>query len=649
MLSPNPIGGLSFRLAAVLICTTCLFYMAVMRSYNKKRLRGRLFVVLLVLTLIDCFTGITSTLISYTAVPYDVKNIVTYVCKFIYYLTHMAFTPVIAIYIMIVSDVFHFLNKVTLTVFVMPFLLLELAVLTNPFTGFIFSQSDNLYYSRGRGVYIAYTISAIYVLFCAFLMVKYWRNIGRIQMIALFYFLGIALIGTLVQMIFPEIVCELMAEALGLMGVLVMIERDDYRLDYKTRANNRASLIHDLKSYIEYGRHFYIICVRIDNAEIYRRIMGSDVYDFILAKGADYIRATDPRYEIYRTTAGNFFMLCPEASEADVDKIISKLGERLDRGFSSMAGPSDVKARILCGRCPEDFQDVDDILLLADTEIQDTSKIVFKGKDLDFIIRKVEVERAIVRGLNGDSFEVKYQPVYVKETGAVLCAEALLTLNDELLGEIEFPEFMKVSEETGFVEELEYRMIDSVCEFIKDGIEVGNLNLDVIIVHIMSVQVLKTDLVERVRKSVEKHGIDPSKIVFSISDNIALQVQDVLVNILEEFEKIGVKCALSNHNSGLVGISNNMLDKIIGVSIDIRRYYESTDVEQADVILKNRIEMIRQLGKTVIINGIDSEKYFVMLKEQPVDLMFGDYLSRRVDKHELAQLAGHKALTPSDE
>jgi EAL domain-containing protein (putative c-di-GMP-specific phosphodiesterase class I) len=92
-----------------------------------------------------------------------------------------------------------------------------------------------------------------------------------------------------------------------------------------------------------------------------------------------------------------------------------------------------------------------------------------------------------------------------------------------------------------------------------------------------------------------------------------------------------------------------MLDKIIGVSIDIRRYFESTDVEQADVILKNRIEMIRQLGKTVIINGIDSEKYFVMLKEQPVDLMFGDYLSRRVDKHELAQLAGHKALTPSEE
>ena len=54
----NPIGALSFRTAALIICITCIFYTAVMKRETKKRLRSRLFFAALIITLFDCVTGI---------------------------------------------------------------------------------------------------------------------------------------------------------------------------------------------------------------------------------------------------------------------------------------------------------------------------------------------------------------------------------------------------------------------------------------------------------------------------------------------------------------------------------------------------------------------------------------------------------------
>ncbi len=644
MISPNPIGGLSFRIAALLVSITCIFYTAVMRSTNRKRLRGRLFLVLLVLTVICCCTGIATTIASLTDLPMRTKDTIAYVGKFIYYIAHMAFVPLFAIYITIVCEVFHKFSKFTFTLFILPFLLLELGVLTNPLTGFIFAKYDYLYYSRGVGVYVAYAISGLYVIFCIVLLGIYWRAMNRLQKVAMFYFLGLALIGTVIQMLIPEIVSELLAESLGLMGIMIMIERDDYRLDYNTHANNRSVLLHDLKNLLFFKRHFYTICVRIENAELYRRVIGSEGYDEIMSKGADFLKAAAPRHEVYRTTGGNFFILCPETSESEIETIIGTIADRIKNGFGTHSGGANILARVLCAKCPEELSDVEDILLLADTDIEDNEKILFRGSDLDFLLRKIEVQKAIVRGLNGDSFKVMYLPVYKKSTKRVFSAEALLTLKDSVLGEVEFRDFMAVSNETGFVEELEYRMIESVFKYLKNGIIRGYVDLRLIAIHIMSVQVLKPELIEKVRSCLRLYQVDPSYITFSVSDSIAIQGQGILETIIDEFEKMGIEFVMANNDMGLLGLNPQVIDRFNGVTIDARRFYDNFDDEQADIILRNRITMIKELNKTVIIRGIQNEDYYNLIKDLPADYLAGDYLSPRVSKNELQVKFWHKEI-----
>ncbi len=641
MIRDNSISEMSFTIAAILICITCLFYTAVMRGTSKKILRSRLFIVLIIITLIDCFTGVITEIVYATNMSEHVKFVIAYVCKMTYYLTHFALIPIYSLYIIIVCDVLHHFSKKGLVLLFVPFIYLELAALTNPWTGFIFVYDSNLEFYRGEGVSGAYLISGLYALLCGFLLLKYWQSMNKLQKIAMFYFMGLAVLGTVIQMLFPNVVCELMAESLGLMGLMIMIERDDYRLDYMTHANNRVAFVHDINVYYEFKRKFYMICVRIPNSETYRRVMGYEAYDNTLREIADFLKNIKHYYDVYRTTGGNFYMLCPDSQENEIYGILDQIENRFKQSFNVQGGNVSIMAKILCAKCPDEINSSNDAILFAESELEDIEKTVLKGKDLDFLMRKIDIEKAIVRGMAGETFRVFYQPVYDKDTKRISSAEALLTLNDVELGEVPFSEFLSVAEEAGFVAELEHRMIESVCKFISGGVEHSGMNVKTIVIHIMSVQVLQPELTEKVRLYIRKYRVNPSILVFDVSDTIVIQAQEVLGMIIDDFKKMGIHFVLVNNDSGFLGIHHSIVDKFDGVAINIDKHFAYSDNEQSDIILKNRSAMIRQLGKLLILSSINTKEQYKRTEDVIADCIVGDYLCKMVSKNELQNKFWH--------
>ncbi len=631
----DPAGSVSFRIAAAIICITCIFYSAVMRSLNRERLRGRLFMLLLVITLVDSLTGVFTIFGKMAGFSYRAQFILEYLMNYIYYCTHMMVAPVFWMYITVVCDIYYRFTRRVLLRRVLPFILLEIAVFSNPLTHFIFVPGDNLTFSRGIGIYVAYFISGLYLLFCFYLIARYWRTMNFLQKNAMFYFLGLALVGTVIQMLFINIKSELICEALGLMGIMIMIERDEYRLDYKTRSYNRGALVIDLRNLLETGRHFYVICVRVINTELYRRVIGYANFDMVTVQMADFLLDIDKNYDVYRTTGGQFFIICKDVDEQQVDRALDMIEERLEKSFDTTAGPTDIKAKVLCAKCPEEFSSPNDILLLQDANVDDTDRIVLKGKDIGFLFRRIDVENAIVRSINNDTFRVMYQPVYDKETLRIKAAEALLTLKDAELGEVSFAEFMSVAEDTGFGEELEYRMIESVFKFIKGGVMKSDMNISAIVLHIMSVKVIKAELVDKVKEYLSEYGIDPRLIVFDVSDIIAVQAQEELGYIIEEFEKLNIRFMLVNNDTGFLGLSHNIIDRLNGIVINVNRVADNDDEEQREIIVRNRIAMVRQLGKEVMLSGIDDRKTYDLARDKVVNSIMGDYLGKPVTKNEL--------------
>ena len=192
-------------------------------------------------------------------------------------------------------------------------------------------------------------------------------------------------------------------------------------------------------------------------------------------------------------------------------------------------------------------------------------------------------------------------------------------------------EFFKMLVDIGFKEiEIGFPAAsETEYEFARTLIEKNMIPDDV------TVQVLTQDLVDKVSACIKKYSIDPGMLRLSVSDTIATQAQDVLGYIIDEFNKIGIRFILFNLDSGFLGLDVTTIDKFDGINVDVKRHFDSVDIVQGEAILRNKVNMVSQLGKKVILSGIDSKELYESIKDVNADFVIGDYLSPVVTKNEL--------------
>jgi EAL domain-containing protein (putative c-di-GMP-specific phosphodiesterase class I) len=166
---------------------------------------------------------------------------------------------------------------------------------------------------------------------------------------------------------------------------------------------------------------------------------------------------------------------------------------------------------------------------------------------------------------------------------------------------------------------------------------VDHLDIKAFIVHIMSVQVLKHDFVEKVENCIQKYDVNPSLVIFCISDTIGIQAKGVIDTILEKLKEKGMYFFLAIHDAGFNSLSPEIMNKFIGVVINVKRQYEESDRDQAEIFIKNRISMAQELGKMVVLIGVDNKQLYDVVSDMPVEIIVGNYLSPMVSKEGLKQ------------
>ena len=631
----------SYSLAAAIICISCFVYTLVINQHTSQKIRSRIYMTIIVAVFLGCIVAMLESLFRSASFSPDVQYRLVSICRHMYFFIHLIIMGLFFVYVIYVCDNTHLINTIQAYLFFVPFVLLDIAVIINPFTHFLFTLDEDYNYVRGVGVYLGYVLGVIYLVISIRFMAKHFKGMSALQKAAFIYFLVFLAIMIYAQVAMPVKNTELLGDAIGSMGLLIMVERDEFRMDPRTNALNRNALIKDLKNYCDYGKAINIFCIRLLNPALYRKIIGYDSYDMIMTEVVDYLYTVEKSGDVYRTTDANFYLICPEISEKKEDELLRKIKDRFDKDFVIVDGTAKVDASVLSIKCPDDVKDPNDILLFSETDQEFFGKDVMSGNNIDSLLRRIDVEKAIVRGIEGESFEVMYRPVYDMNTRQIRAAETILVLNDRVVGEVSFTEYIEVAQEMGLVTDLEYRMIDSVARFINTGIEHSGIEMTGLIIHIMSVRVITHELVEKVWEYIDSLQIDPGMIILDVADTVAVQLQDVLTQIIDEFDDIGVKVGLINNDAGLFGLSHALIEKMRAVTINVERHYAITDTQQSDMILRNRIAMIHQLGKIVVLGDVNSEVLYDRVKDMKADYIVGNYLSKRVTRNELQNKFWH--------
>lgn len=641
MLEGNLIGSLNFVIASLVVSLTSILCMVVIRK--KKNDRNRLLLALLIITFIDSITGMVSTIAYYSNAPYFIRITFCYFPKYIYYSTHFLMMPIFYYYIVRVCGIYHLIAKKLHYVIGAPVVILEALVFTNPFTKITFYANADLIFHRGPLVYVAYVISALYFALCVVTLALYWGSIDRLKKISLVYFLILAVVGIIVQMMSPAYNCELLCEAVGLMGIMIILEKDDDRSDSITGLFNRNALMTDLEKNIALKKEFHVICIRIENVEVYQSIVGYDCFELVKHEIAKYLFSAAEKFDVYTDEISCFYIICPKANEKAVKKLIFDIKTRFDKSFKVKKQEIYINPVILCVSSPDMFSSTEDIMLLGESTIGDNDYgSIYMWHDLDEVKRRIDVEKAIVKGINNRHFKVKYKPIFSKDRSKLKGAEALISLDDEELGEVSFEELIGVAEKYNLEEVMQKMMLEDIFDFLDGEFEEAvSGSFDLMLIHALSQKVLNEEMTDAITRLVAKYNIDVTGVAVDISQNIFDSYSEKAAYALKELKKSDIRVFLGDYRISYLDDKDDNIPRFDGVILNMKSFVDKMGMSQGRITLGKKASMIKELGKKVLITGVETSEYYDMIEDIYADYIFGSYLSVPLTKEQFVELLRH--------
>ncbi|MBO4456514.1 MAG: EAL domain-containing protein [Butyrivibrio sp.] len=632
MVGTEVIGASAFNLSALVISITCIVYKLIIRG--KVKLKNWLFIAFIVIIAVDSLSGIFGEFLKYNIeLSYTAELVVSHANHMVYFITHFAMAPIFADYIIMECGVQHkYTGKVRLYL-ALPLIFIELLILSNPIFKCIYSIDENLVYSRSKGVYIAYAVSCFYAIFSMIVLYLYRDALNRLKKIAIIYFYVLVLGGTFIQMSVPTVRCELMCEAIGAMGIMIMLEDDDDRRDFSTKALNRNAFVNDIGNNFKYRIPFNSICVKILNGDILRKISSHEEYEKVLMQVVAFLMNAGKKFEVYRVGMECFFLVCPDITKDQAKDIADEIYTRFENSFLLDGNNVKLNTLVIQACSPEKFESLDNLLLLSDTHIDKRIGRALYSNELDFIIRRSDVEKAVRRGLESSSFRVFYEPIYTKDDISICAAEAVLKFKDKELGEISEEEFLPIANQTGTIEKLGLFMIEEVLYFIGGGI-VEEMGLEFICVKLSSAQIIKTDFIPQVRELFSRYGVKPEKIVFGITENAAVTDKNIIYQVISDLGDMGIRFYMDEYGTSFFGMKSSTSYLFEGIKINASLLHDTDKSSQKRIILEDRLSTMNQTGKKIIIGGVDSKTYADSIKGVKADFVKGTYYSRAVSKND---------------
>ena len=641
---------IAFYVAAFLVSLTIFIYTFIQRRTDKDQ--NVAFILMLFIIIVNSLSEIVIEMLVPRASDSSMILSIEKVLSFLYFLSHNALPPIFLYYECCVTGVIKKLTDLKAIIALIPLFITELMLVLNQSMGFIYYYDDNGMFQRAWGMGFIYAISVLYLLCALFHLLIDWKAITMKKKLALIYFFGVVIVGVVIQLVLKDIRTELFAEAIAFIGVMMTIETEDNRLELETGVYNRRALHMDLVTAWAFNSELELICIKITDIDAVLKGSGTDRTKQLMNDISEFLKTIIQRFYIYNVDTGQFVIVISR-DEVDekrkiikrilaqfeprftTDEIINKIQDRFAETWYVGRVQATLNAVILKAECPEELKTVDDVFYLLNSPIpKKIEKKVLEGKDLDYILRRTAVEQAILRALEKNEFEVYYQPTYNLVGFKLHGAEALLRLHDSELGNVFPDEFIPVVEQMGLIDDVDDFVLKQVCEFIKTGIP-KKAGMECINVNLSVSQCMRDGFVERMNSIVESYDVPKSMINFEITESVAADDYDKLSKVIDELKASGFKFSMDDYGTGYSNVQSSFSLDYDSIKIDKSILWGAEKSQKGKTILTNSVNMIKQMDKEIVVEGVETDAQIDMLKDLPVDYLQGYYFSKPIPRDEL--------------
>lgn len=218
---------------------------------------------------------------------------------------------------------------------------------------------------------------------------------------------------------------------------------------------------------------------------------------------------------------------------------------------------------------------------------------------------EVEMRNALKR----NEFHLYYQPQFNITDGSVRGFEALIRWKHPLRGYIPPIDFIKIAEETGYINVLGRWAILQAC---REALEFsGNMP---IAVNISPMQFLNGDIIKIVQDCLAKTGLPPHRLELEVTESTLIEDRARAAEVFEKLSHLGVQIAIDDFGTGYsnLGYLADLPFKKLKIDKTFIDRIEK-DMHMAQIV-SAIIALARALGATAVAEGVETRNQEVLLR-----------------------------------
>ncbi|MEG1662774.1 MAG: EAL domain-containing protein, partial [Clostridia bacterium] len=177
------------------------------------------------------------------------------------------------------------------------------------------------------------------------------------------------------------------------------------------------------------------------------------------------------------------------------------------------------------------------------------------------------------------------------------------------------------------IRELDKFMFDSACQKIRKWIDSGKKPLSIAI-NVSQKDILSRTFISDYVGMKEKYNIPDGLLEVEFSESIIVENESLMINILEEFKKHGIRTAIDDFGAGYTSLNILNYACVDTLKIDRGFFVECKQCERKRLVVESIVKMAKVLGMSVVAEGIEKEKQMEFLSSIDCDYLQGYFIDK---------------------
>ena len=202
-------------------------------------------------------------------------------------------------------------------------------------------------------------------------------------------------------------------------------------------------------------------------------------------------------------------------------------------------------------------------------------------------------------------------------------------------------DFIPIFEKNGFVEKLDFFMLESICKYVRRLLD-ENRKVYPISINQSRYLLHNKAYVTMVQDILLKYEIPKDYVELELTETVFFLEREHMVNIMSKLKDINVMLSIDDFGSGFSSL--NLLKDIPFDVLKIDRGFldETATSKESKWILRKIVEMADGLGVKVVCEGVETKEQAEMLKEIGCHIAQGYLYAKPMPISEFEQRFNHK-------